>query len=102
MEKLRDNAALVGIRQKTIVKPGGAIELESTDLPAGTAVEVIVLVTEQDERSKPELSQDEKWKQFYEKAVGMWKDDEDIDRVFAEIDRERHLDFGRETPMLDS
>ena len=93
---------LKGIKQKTIVKPGGAIELASTDLPVGTSVEVIVLVTEQGDHSKNASSQDEKWARFYEKAVGMWKDSEDIEQVFAEIDRERHLDYGRETPALDS
>lgn len=35
---------LVEIRQKAIVQPGGVIEIHSSELPAGTEVEVIVLV----------------------------------------------------------
>jgi antitoxin YefM len=37
-----------GIREKTVVKEGGKIEISSPDLPIGTEVEVIVLVEEQD------------------------------------------------------
>ena len=101
-----DNATIKGIRQKTIVKPGGAIELESTDLSAGTFVEVIVLVDEskpvdQGSQTSPDtLSQEEKWADFYS-VLGAWKDNEDIDQVFAEIDRERHLDYGRHAPIFD-
>lgn len=32
------------IRQRTVVLPGGHIEVQSDDLPAGTEVEVIVLL----------------------------------------------------------
>ncbi len=35
---------LTGIRQTAVVKPGGLIELHSTELTEGTTVEVIVLV----------------------------------------------------------
>ncbi len=39
-----------GIREKTVVKEGGKIEISSPDLPIGAQVEVIVLVEkEQDE-----------------------------------------------------
>ncbi|HLM00986.1 MAG TPA: hypothetical protein VK400_08005 [Pyrinomonadaceae bacterium] len=34
------------IREKTVVKEGGKIEISSPDLPIGTEVEVIVLVEE--------------------------------------------------------
>jgi antitoxin YefM len=36
------------IREKTVVKEGGKIEISSPDLPIGTEVEVIVLVEERD------------------------------------------------------
>jgi len=36
-----------GIRQKTLVKEGGKIEISSAELPIGTLVEVIVLVDHQ-------------------------------------------------------
>lgn len=37
-----------GIREKTVVKEGGKIEISSPDLPDGAQVEVIVLVEEKD------------------------------------------------------
>ena len=91
---------LKGIRQEAIVKQGGVIELASIDLPVGTSVEVIVLVDEGKQTPPESLSQEEKWARFYS-VLGTWKDDEDIDQVFAEIDRERHLDYGRQTPIFD-
>lgn len=38
---------ITGIREKTVVKEGGKIEISSSDLPAGAQVEVIVLVEEE-------------------------------------------------------
>lgn len=35
---------LTGIRQKAIVQPGGVVELQSSELPEGAIVEVIVLL----------------------------------------------------------
>jgi hypothetical protein len=32
------------IRQKTVVKPGGVINIQSSELPVGTEVDVIVIV----------------------------------------------------------
>lgn len=37
---------LTGIKERTIVKEGGRIEISSSDLPVGSEVEVIVLVNE--------------------------------------------------------
>jgi antitoxin YefM len=37
-----------GIREKTVVKEGGKIEISSPDLPDGAQVEVIVVIEEQD------------------------------------------------------
>lgn len=42
---------LAEIRQKAIVQPGGVIEIHSSELPAGTEVEVIVLVDRSPEAS---------------------------------------------------
>jgi hypothetical protein len=92
---------LKGIRQETVVKSGGVIELTSTDLPVGTSVEVIILVNDGANKTSEASSNDEKWARFYEKVVGAWKDDEDIHQVFAEIEQARHLDRGRETPVFD-
>jgi len=99
------------IRQSAIVKLGGVIELDSTDLPVGSIVEVIILISEETSASvepvavnklsaNNELSIDEKWARFYS-VVGMWKDDTDIDQVFSEIQSERQQDLGRETPNFD-
>ena len=39
---------LTGIREKTIVKENGTVEISAPDLAVGTEVEVIVLVEEMD------------------------------------------------------
>ncbi|MGC1309073.1 MAG: hypothetical protein WA885_17750 [Phormidesmis sp.] len=89
------------IRQETVVKPGGVIELTSDDFPVGTSVEVIVLLNEENNQLSHTSNDDEKWAKFYENVVGAWKDDEEINQIFKEIDRERHLDYGRGTPTFD-
>ncbi len=38
---------LTGIREKTVVKENGMVEISALDLPIGTEVEVIVLVEEE-------------------------------------------------------
>ncbi len=43
---------LNGIRQKVIVRPGGVVELQSSDLPEGAMVEVIVLLELETEQPK--------------------------------------------------
>ena len=45
---------ITGIREKTIVKEGGKIEISSADLPIGIEVEVIVLVEEEEEQDTTE------------------------------------------------
>ena len=40
---------LNGIREMTVVKEGGFIEIPATELPVGTQVEVIILAEEMDE-----------------------------------------------------
>ena len=40
---------ITGIREKTIVKEGGKVEISSTDLPIGIEVEVIILVEEEEQ-----------------------------------------------------
>jgi hypothetical protein len=43
---------LSGIRQKAVVQPGGIVELQSSDLPEGAIVEVIVLLESETQPSK--------------------------------------------------
>ncbi len=40
---------ITGIREKTIVREGGKIEISSLDLPIGKEVEVIVLVEDEEQ-----------------------------------------------------
>ncbi len=40
---------ITGIREKTIVKENGMVEVSALDLPIGTEVEVIVLVEEEEQ-----------------------------------------------------
>ena len=47
---------ITGIREKTIVKEGGKVEISSLDLPIGTEVEVIVLVEEEQDTTEYLLS----------------------------------------------
>ena len=47
---------ITGIREKTIVKEGGKVEISSTDLPIGMEVEVIVLVEEEQDETEYLLS----------------------------------------------
>ncbi|MBA2495162.1 MAG: hypothetical protein H0V31_10770 [Acidobacteria bacterium] len=47
---------ITGIREKTIVKENGMIEISAPDLPIGTEVEVIVLVEEEQDATEYLLS----------------------------------------------
>lgn len=47
---------ITGIREKTVVKEGGKIEISSPDLPIGMTVEVIVLVEEEQDETEYLLS----------------------------------------------
>ena len=87
------------IRQEAVVKPGGVIEIASTDLPVGTAVEVIVVVEEESNQSEA-TPDDDKWADFDKNVVGAWKNDEEINQIFKEIERDRHRPSNRETPVF--
>ncbi|MGB3291415.1 MAG: hypothetical protein WBB01_00320 [Phormidesmis sp.] len=92
---------LKGIRQEAIVKPGGIIELASPDLPVGISVEVIVLVNEDSRQPEDTADSEDKWAEFYKSAVGAWKDDEEINQIFKEIELNRRHSTSRETPTFD-
>lgn len=47
---------ITGIREKTVVKKGGRIEISSPDLPDGEEVEVIVLVGDEQDTTEYLLS----------------------------------------------
>ena len=87
------------VHQATTVKPGGVIELAPTDIPVGSTVEIFVVVTNEAAQAAT-LNQDQKWERFYA-VLGAWKNDDEIDQIFTEIDKERHLDRGREVSIFD-
>lgn len=58
-----------GIREKTVVKEGGKIEILSSDLPIGTAVEVIVLVEEAEQDTTEYLLSTEANRRHLEQAL---------------------------------
>ena len=96
---------LNGLRQTTVVKPGGLIEVQSADLPVGSTVDVIVLInsnTASAQMSHPlsGLSREERIAKI-RAAVGGWKDDLEIANIFAAIDQERHVYQGRPISTFD-
>ena len=75
------------------IKRGQIIELlESIDIPDG--VEITMEVDFQP------LSEQERLTKLNQ-IFGIWKDEYDIDEIFAQINRERHADFGRAIETLD-
>jgi hypothetical protein len=100
---------LNGLRQTTVVKPGGVIEVQSAELPVGTTVDVIVLINSEANLdgapAKPHhplsgLSREERIAKI-RAAVGGWKDDAEIADIFAEIAQERHAYQGRAIATFD-
>lgn len=75
------------------IKRGQIIELlESIDIPDGVEITMEVEV-------QP-LSEQERLTKLNQ-IFGIWKDEHDIDEIFAQINRKRHADFGREIETLD-
>ncbi len=73
---------------KGIIK-GKTIQLsESVTAPDGT--EVMVEIPD-----RSWLNKIEQWQQL-QQVIGAWKDDLEIDEIFTEIDRERHVNRGRD------
>lgn len=96
---------LNGLRQTTVVKPGGVIEVQSADLPVGSIVDVIVLVhggaaPTQVSHPLSGLNREERMAKI-RAAVGGWKEDPEITGIFAAIDQERHAYQGRAIATFD-
>ncbi len=81
------------------IKRGQSIELlEKLDqIPDGMEVTVEI----QNRHPLAELSEEEIQKRIA-KVAGVWKDDLELEQIFAEIDRERHADLGREPVSFDN
>ena len=60
---------LTGIRERTVVKENGMIEIPTTDLAVGTEVEVIVLVEEEEMDTTEYLLSNEANRQHLEEAL---------------------------------
>jgi antitoxin YefM len=58
-----------GIREKTVVGEGGKIEISSPELAAGTEIEVIVIVLEEERDATEYLLSAEANRQHLEQAV---------------------------------
>ena len=72
------------IREKTLVKEGGKIEISSSDLPIGTKVEVIVLVEGEQEDSTAYLLSTEANRQHLKEAMLDAKNPEKL--IYVDID----------------
>ena len=72
---------LTGIRERTIVKENGMVEISAPDLPIGTQVEVIVLVDEDEMDETEYLLSTEANRKHLEAALEESKHPENFIRV---------------------
>ena len=76
---------LTGIREKTVVKENGTVEISAPDLPVGTEVEVIVLVEQEEMDTTEYLLSTEANRKHLERAM---RDAEDpTKRIYIDIDK---------------
>jgi hypothetical protein len=79
------------------IKRGQTIELiEAIDIPDGEQVTIEVVRVHPLSHLTPEERQIR-----IDSALGGWKDDPNLDTIFAEIDRERHAYRGRQLDSFD-
>lgn len=69
---------ITGIREKTIVREGGRIEISSSDLPIGKEVEVIVLVEDEEQDATEYLLSTEANREHLMKAMREAKNPENL------------------------
>jgi uncharacterized SAM-dependent methyltransferase len=69
---------LKGLRQKAIVKPGGVVEICSSELPTGATVEIIVLIESPTDQSKKSLTS------FIGSAKGSFATPEEVDKFISQ------------------
>ena len=77
---------LTGIREKTIVKEGGKVEIPQTDLPVGKEVEVIILSEDEEMDATDYLLSTEANRRYMDDALEELKHPErfiqvDLDRL---------------------
>ncbi len=74
---------ITGIREKTIVKENGTVEVSVIDLPVGTQVEVIVLVEDEQDTTEYLLSTEAN-REYLERALEELKHPEKFIQVDIE------------------
>lgn len=109
------NQSLRKIRKKAVVQ-SGVIQLQTPELSSGTKVEVVVSVephnpaapstapksiTPKEVARRLEGLPAEEIEAQLKLMLGTWEDEEEIEQIFDDIDRARHLDFGRDIPPLE-
>ncbi len=70
------------------IKRGKTIELLD-ELPVPDGLEIFIEIPD-----NLSTEQKGKWEQL-QAIIGAWKDDEELEEIFNEIDRERHADLGQ-------
>ncbi len=75
---------ITGIRERTIVKDGGRVEISSSDLPEGAEVEVIVLVEEDEQDATEYLLSTEANRRHLEQSLLDSKDPNKL--IYVDID----------------
>ncbi|MGI8468115.1 MAG: hypothetical protein ACR2N3_06660 [Pyrinomonadaceae bacterium] len=75
---------ITGIREKTIVREDGTVEIRSPELPIGKEVEVIILVEDEEQDTTEYLLSNEANRQHLEQAM---RDAEDPKkRIYVDIE----------------
>ncbi|MCY6494336.1 hypothetical protein [Leptolyngbya sp. GGD] len=81
---------------------GQTIELlEQVNAPDGTEVSVEVEILSAPHHSPAQPLSDEERLTKLNELFGAWKNQPDLDEIFAEIDRERHAYRGRQIDSFD-
>lgn len=83
------------------IKQGKTIELlEDINIPDGIEVTVEIEINGAKTSPDANLSEQERLEKL-NRLFGAWRNQPDLDEIFAEIDQERHADLGREIEFLD-
>ncbi len=75
---------ITGIREKTIVREDGTVEIHSSELPIGKEVEVIILVEDEEQDTTEYLLSTETNRKYLEEALEELKHPENFIQVDIE------------------
>lgn len=83
------------------IKQGQTIELlEDINIPDGIEVTVDIEIDSAKTSPNANLSEQERLEKLNQ-LFGTWRNQPELDEIFAEVDQERHADLGREIESLD-